>query len=50
MRRKIKKFQLRLEPGEYRAMMIVANRRQLSMSAFLVNYIRQEAKKEKIKL
>ena len=44
------KFQIRLEPGEYRALMTIADRRQISMAAFLANHIRHEAKKEQIKI
>lgn len=44
------KFQIRLEPGEYRAMMMIADRRQISMAALLANFIRHEAKREGIKL
>ncbi len=50
MKTKSKKFQLRLEPGEYRALMIMSDRKQISMSAFVANYIRHEAKRQGIKL
>ena len=50
IRTKAKRFQLRLEPGEYRALMMMSDRERISMSAFVANHIRHEAKKQGIKL
>ena len=50
LKTKSKKFQIRLEPGEHRAMMIMSDRQQITMSAFVANYIRHEAKRQGIKL
>ena len=48
MPKKDKKFQLRLSPTEYRAMMLMASRDGIKMSQYLRNYIRAEAKKRGI--
>jgi len=48
MKRKDKKFQMRLPATEYRALMILAERDGVSMSAYLANHIRSQAKKKGI--
>jgi len=45
MKGKSKKFNMRLSPKEYRALMLLATRKGVSMSAYLVDHIREQAKK-----
>jgi predicted HicB family RNase H-like nuclease len=48
MKKKSKKFQMRLDAHEYRALMLLAAREGVSMSAYLVNYVRSQAKNKGI--
>ena len=47
---KTKRFEIRLEPGEYRALKLIAARDGVSMSALVANHIRQMAKDKGIPL
>lgn len=48
MKTKSKKFQMRLSAAEYRALMLMSHRDGISMSAYIANHIRREAKKKGI--
>jgi predicted HicB family RNase H-like nuclease len=48
MKTKSKKFQMRLNAAEYRALMLLAAREGVSMSAYLANHVRHQAKKKGI--
>lgn len=48
MKTKSKKFQMRLSAAEYRALMLMSHRDGVSMSAYVANFIRNEAKKKGI--
>ena len=50
MKGKSKKFNMRLSPQEYRALMLLATRDGVSMSAWLVKHIRQQAESKGIPL
>ena len=45
MKNKGKKYQFRMEPTEYMALMRLAHKDGVKMSQYLRNYIRAEAKK-----
>jgi len=49
MRRKTKKFQMRMKPDDHRLLMQMANQDRLNMSEWLEEQIRKEAKRRKLK-
>ena len=48
MKTKLKKFQMRLSEQEYQALMKLADRDGIKMSAYLLNYVRAQAHKKGI--
>lgn len=48
MKTKSKTFQMRLQASEYTALKLLAARQGVSMTAFLANHIRHQAKKKGI--
>lgn len=49
MKRKTKKFQMRMEPEDHRLLMKMAGLDHVSMAEWIQNQIRAEAKRRKIK-
>lgn len=49
MKRKTKKFQMRMKPADHRLLMKMANQDRLNMSEWLEEQIRNEAKRRKLK-
>ncbi len=49
MKRKTKKFQMRMHPDDHRRLMKLADLEHLTMAEWLQNAIRNAAKREKIK-
>jgi predicted HicB family RNase H-like nuclease len=49
MRRKVKKFQMRMHPDDHRRLMQLADLDRVGMAEWLQNKIRAEAKRRKLK-
>lgn len=49
MRRKAKKFQMRIHPDDHRLLMMLADNARMSMAEWVQEQIRKEAKREKLK-
>jgi len=49
MRRKTKKFQMRMHPDDHRRLMQLADRDNMSMAEWIQKAIRDEAKRRKLK-
>lgn len=49
MRRKVKKFQMRMHPDDHRKLMMLADLDRLSMAEWVQNKIRDEAVRRRVK-
>ena len=49
MRRKVKKFQMRMHPDDHRRLMALADLDRVSMAEWVQNKIRDEAVRRKVK-
>jgi predicted HicB family RNase H-like nuclease len=49
MRRKVKKFQMRMHPDDHRRLMQLADKDRIGMAEWLQNHIRSEAKRKGLK-
>jgi len=49
MRRKVKKFQMRMHPDDHRMLMKLADLERIGMAEWLQNQIRLEAKRKGVK-